>query len=43
VSPDAMRPDTGIPGVALSGVVARDQGKAQAWLESEGISRPGSA
>jgi hypothetical protein len=24
-----------IPGVTLSGVVARDQGKAQAWLDSE--------
>ena len=26
------------PPAALSGVVARDQVKAQAWLESEGIS-----
>jgi len=30
----------GMPGLALSGVVARDQAKARAWLDREGISCP---
>ena len=30
----------GMPGLALSGVVARDRAKAQAWLDREGIACP---
>jgi aspartate dehydrogenase len=32
--------DDGVPGLALSAVAARDAGKAQAWLEAEGIDCP---
>lgn len=30
----------GIPGLVLTGIVARDQAKAQAWLDSNGIACP---
>ena len=30
----------GLPGLTLSGIATRDQGKAQAWLDREGISCP---
>ena len=36
----ASRLAQGLPGLALSGIVARDQAKAKGWLDGEGISCP---